>query len=84
MSNALGPIGEMNLLRRAEAAEFLRDRFGIRIAPTTLAKLACLGGGPRFRKFGRWPLYPEEELISWAERRLSGIVSSTSEVRSRG
>ena len=42
-------------LGRGEAAAFLTDK-GYRTAPATLAKLACLGGGPIFRSFGRRPL----------------------------
>jgi hypothetical protein len=45
-----------------------------------LATLASRGGGPRFVKFGRKPLYDEDELLAWAEGRLSQPVSSTSEL----
>ena len=34
-------------LRRKDAAEYLELRWGIKIAPSTLAKWACTGGGPQ-------------------------------------
>jgi len=50
------------LLRRADAACFITDRWGYRRSPRTLAKLAAIGGGPRFRKAGRFPLYHPDNL----------------------
>jgi len=38
-----------------------------RTAPATLAKLACIGGGPNFESFGRKPLYREADLLAWAK-----------------
>jgi hypothetical protein len=40
------------LLARNEAAAYLKS-LGLDVAPRTLAKLACVGGGPAFRHFGR-------------------------------
>ena len=65
-------------LGRKEAAQFLTDR-GFKTAPATLAKLACIGGGPQFRSFGRKPLYRETDLIAWAESRTTGPRRSTSD-----
>ena len=66
-------------LRRAEASEYLKSRWGIERKPTTLAKLATLGGGPRFEKAGRIPLYRTEFLDEWARSMLSRPLSSTSD-----
>lgn len=49
------------------------------MAVATLAKFACLGGGPPFHKAGRIPLYPVELLDKWALARLGPVVLSTSE-----
>jgi hypothetical protein len=49
------------------------------LAVSTLAKLACLGGGPPFQKAGRVPLYPVDLLDAWATVRLGRVVHSTSE-----
>jgi hypothetical protein len=65
-------------LDRREASAFLTDR-GYRTAPATLAKLACLGGGPSFRSFGRRPLYEPADLLAWAAARSSGPRRSTSD-----
>jgi len=69
------------LRRRSDAAEYLRCEWGIPCATKTLAKLAVIGGGPVFRKAGRTPLYPEDALDDWAERKLSPRVRSTSELK---
>jgi hypothetical protein len=65
-------------LGRKEAAQFLTDR-GYRTAPATLAKLACIGGGPAFESFGRRPLYREADLLAWAQARTTGPRRSTSD-----
>jgi hypothetical protein len=65
-------------LDRKQAAQFLTDR-GYRTAAATLAKLACIGGGPTFQSFGRKPLYREADLLAWAEEKTSGPRRSTSD-----
>lgn len=65
--------------RRAEASEYLKEKHGIERKPSTLAKYACLGGGPKFHVAGRIPLYPELELDQWATSILSPLKSSTSD-----
>ncbi len=73
-----------NFLRRDKAAAYLQERFGFGTTES-LAKLACVGGGPRFRKLGRFPVYTAEDLEDWANSRLSEPVCSTSELtRSTG
>ena len=66
-------------LDRKQAAEFLTSR-GYRTAPATLAKLACIGGGPTFTSFGRRPLYREPDLLAWAQARTTGPKRSTSDL----
>jgi hypothetical protein len=66
-------------LRRDKAAAYLQERYGA-YTTETLAKLACIGGGPRFQKLGRFPVYTPEDLDDWAASRLSPPVSSTSEL----
>jgi hypothetical protein len=67
-------------LRRADAARYIREAYGIPCAPTTLAKYAVLGGGPAFRKAGKFPIYSRDDLDAWAEKRLGKLVRSTSEL----
>lgn len=66
------------LLDRKQAAALLTEQ-GFKTASATLAKLACLGGGPVFRSFGRKPLYSATDLVAWAEARTTGPRRSTSE-----
>ena len=65
-------------LDRRQAAAFLTAR-GYRTAPATLAKLACIGGGPTFESFGRKPLYREADLLVWARAKTTGPRQSTSD-----
>jgi hypothetical protein len=65
------------LLDRKQGSEFLKS-FGYAVAPRTLAKFACVGGGPAFRHFGRRVRYERPTLLAWAEGRLSPPRTSTS------
>ncbi|MFC4271827.1 hypothetical protein GQF03_16305 [Sneathiella chungangensis] len=67
-------------LRRAEAAKYLFDTWGISRTPKTLAKLAVTGGGPPYQKDGRFPLYLKSDLDDWVISRLSPSVTSTAEL----
>ena len=49
-------------LDRREASEYLRERHGIKLAPGTLAKLACVGGGPLYRLAGKLAVYDMPDL----------------------
>jgi hypothetical protein len=71
------------LLRRKAASEYLRQTHGVERAPSTLAKLAVIGGGPIFCRAGRVPLYSTEDLDAWAASLLSGPMRSTSDSISR-
>ena len=64
-------------LTRGQAAEYCIKQ-GLPVSPKTLAKYACIGGGPKFRKFGTMRvIYKIEDLDKWIERRLSKTFSST-------
>jgi hypothetical protein len=65
--------------RRDKAAAYLIQRYGA-YTVETLAKLACVGGGPKFRRMGRFPVYTQGDLDSWAIARMSPAVTSTSEL----
>ena len=67
-------------LRRAEAARYLRETYGLPCSPKWLAKLATCGGGPTYRKAGKFPMYAPADLDAWASARISAPRSSTTEV----
>ena len=69
----------MKYLRRKQAASYVRDVWGLPCAHQTLAKLAVLGGGPIYRKAGRYPLYLIEDLDRWAQGKIGSPQSSTSQ-----
>jgi hypothetical protein len=66
-----------------EAAEYLAEK-GLKVAPKTLGKYRVLGGGPKFRKWGRVPLYDEPALDEWVDEKLSDPMRSTSEMHAGG
>ena len=57
------------LLRRAEAAMHIHDKWGYPCSPRTLAKYAVIGGGPVFRRAGRFPLYSRKILMNGSRRK---------------
>lgn len=66
-------------LKRSEASEYLLARHGISRTAATLAKLACNGGGPAFRKAGgKYVIYDKSELDRWANETIGQPRSSTS------
>lgn len=68
---------EKQYLTCGQASEYCIKK-GLPVSPKTLAKYACVGGGPKFRKFGTMRvIYKVEDLDEWIERRLSKIFSST-------
>ena len=56
-------------LTTTEAATLLR------LSPRTLEKARVIGGGPRFRKFGRRVLYAASDLEVWANARSFEMTS---------
>jgi hypothetical protein len=66
-------------LRRNEASVYLKVTHGIERKPTTLAKYASCGGGPKFEYIGKIPVYTPAELDAWAKSILSGVCATTSD-----
>lgn len=69
---------ERKFLRRADAAKYVREKWGMPCSAKWLAKLAVVGGGPIYRKAGRFPLYRPTDLDAWVEDRLDAPRRSTS------
>ena len=64
-------------LTRGQSAEYCIKQ-GLPVSPKTLAKYACVGGGPKFRKFGRMRVvYKITDLDEWIEQRLSDTFAAT-------
>jgi hypothetical protein len=72
----------MRLLRRKEAAIYVLTHWGMPLSYRTLAKLAVTGGGPAYRKAGKFPLYEAHDLDEWVQGRLGPKVKSTTEQQS--
>lgn len=72
-------MSHTSYLRRRAAGEYLRSHWGIPCSEKTLAKLACIGGGPIFRRCGRIPLYTTLDLDDYANAKIGKPVRSTSE-----
>jgi hypothetical protein len=62
-------LPERVFLNNDEAARFLN------LSPRTLEKQRVIGGGPRFRKFGRRVLYAVIDLEAWANERTCESTS---------
>jgi hypothetical protein len=67
-------------LRRRDASQYLRQVYGLTVAPSTLAKWFSLrSDGPPAYLAGRVPLYPRDRLDAWAAKRLGQLRTSTSD-----
>ena len=63
LQSAAAAAQPQRYLTNDEAAEYLR------LSPRTLEKQRVIGGGPRFRKFGRRVMYAVADLDAWADQR---------------
>jgi len=70
---------DIHFLRRADAAAYVTENYAFPCSRQWLAKLAVVGGGPVFRKAGRYPIYQRADLDSWAQSRIGPAQSSTSD-----
>jgi hypothetical protein len=77
------PVGQVvqarKYLGRKDAAQYITDNY-FPCSPKTLAKLACVGGGPEFRKAGRVPIHEPPKLDEWALAKISEPRRSTSDI----
>ena len=65
-------------LRRSDAANYICINYGFPCSRQWLAKLAVVGGGPVYRKAGRYPIYSTLDLDDWANSRIGVRRYSTS------
>ena len=65
-------------IRPKDAEKYLKEKYGFG-SQKSLAKLACTGGGPEFRKAGRMRLYEPAALDDWAQSKISAPVRTTSD-----
>ena len=71
-------LSTKQFLRRADAAAYITARYGFPCSRQWLAKLAVVGGGPKFRKAGKYPIYDPADLDQWAQSRIGPVQRSTS------
>ena len=64
--------------RRKAAGEYLKSKYGFG-SERTLAKLACIGGGPIFQKAANAAIYKPEDLDAWALAKIGAPQRSTSD-----
>ncbi len=65
---------------RKETAEYLSKTLGLPTSPKTLAKLATIGGGPEYQRFGnRRVVYTLTSITKWAQAKLSKPIFNTSQ-----
>jgi hypothetical protein len=74
---------QTQLLNTVAAASYVRAKFSIGCTPAYLCKLRSVGGGPRFRRLGRYVVYAVSDIEAFYRRRLSGPMSSTSQAKCR-
>jgi hypothetical protein len=70
------------MLRRADAAAYIKREFKIPCSRQTLAKYAVIGGGPAYHLVGRYPMYRTADLDDWVASRRCGPFARTRDARS--
>jgi hypothetical protein len=70
---------QMKLRNTQEAAAYLQDRGHPGASAFRLKQLRTEGGGPEYRKCGRFVRYEQQALDDWAASRMSEPRRSTSE-----
>ncbi|GFZ86667.1 hypothetical protein GCM10011497_14920 [Elstera cyanobacteriorum] len=70
---------ESRYLRRADASKLLLDKFGLQVAPATLAKLAVTGDGPPYHLWQNRAVYDRSDLCQWAIGKLGPKLNSTAD-----
>jgi hypothetical protein len=83
MSTENTPLSTGRFRRRADAARYLKEKYGVG-SVGALERMATLGGGPRFHKMGRCTLYAERDLDEWALSNLSRSYATTREAKAEG
>jgi hypothetical protein len=66
-------------MRTREASEYLLQVHGVRLSPSTLAKLRVIGGSPPFQYDGRFPVFTPKGLDDYAATRLGPMCRSTTD-----
>ena len=61
---------------RENAAAYINS-LGLKITKGTLQKMATVGGGPTYRRFGRHTVYLISDLDAWIALKLSAPIHST-------
>jgi hypothetical protein len=67
-------------LNRKEQAKHCQAR-GLKVTPAQLAKLASIGGGPRYALWGNQAVSTPEWIDEWIEQKLTAPRRSTSDVQ---
>src|SRR5215475_16221299 len=57
--------------RRQAVPDYLRQRWGMHVTSATMANLAVTGAGPVYRLVGKYAVYADEDLDSWAQSRIT-------------
>ena len=58
--------------RRADAAKYLQEKWDMQISGPTLANYAVRGDGPIYCLVGKFAIYDDPHLDSWAQSRITG------------
>jgi hypothetical protein len=69
---------DIQLVPRSMVPEFIETEFGIPVSSKKLSKLATVGGGPEYRKFGNQVFYEKHALRDWVHQKLSAPKRSSS------
>lgn len=65
-------------INREQAAQYLTNDLGLEVSKNTLQKWVTTGGGPAYRRFGKYAVYSTDDLDAWAQEKLTAPRHSSS------
>jgi hypothetical protein len=75
------PDEDVRTLSRAQAADYLRERWGLSYARRTLVIYAARGTGPEYFRVGARVVYTAWALDSWAKSKITAPGKKASELK---
>lgn len=69
---------------RDQVPAYIEGKFGVSCSKATLTRLACVGGGPSFRKIGKRVIYAPEDVDAWMMGRMSPPLAKASDLGAAG
>jgi hypothetical protein len=69
----------MRMIPRKAVPGYLQETHGVRFSVTSLARWASQGGGPVYRRVGRYTYYEPKDIDRWLRKKMTPPLRWTSD-----